>query len=1314
MKFSNRFLIIIQIIYKIFLLIAITFPFKVKAQNNVINNKTYAIVIGISQYQNTSIPALSYADKDAGLFAAWLKNDQAIHLDENNLKLFLNENATIANIYASFNWLKKQVSENDQVYIYFSGHGDIETDNQTSKGYLLAWNSPSNNYVNNAISVADLNELANSLTTVNKANVILITDACHSGKMAGDFYKGRELTANNLRLVLNNQVRLASCQANELAAEGPGWGGGRGVFSYYLLKGLEGFAKADSSNKIRVENLEGYLDSSFKEDEGLKIERHIQHPVIDGSPIFPLALFDSANYLAAKNDRTVLQQPIRVENTGLQSLNSLGEQPIDYFFSILNKGDLDSMLDYKNYINLSLTEIPLKLVSDYLEKLKYLRKIFEGIHDENIEKYTEQMHIQMDERDEKIIRTLQNQLSDNQYLIKRFNENLVQSVHKKCQVLINAYLSGDLDELEKRQYYNTGKKPYGNFLSLMQVAISITPEDHYLYKILNINKHYLSGLEQRMQMAISKTGSDSLLQKAFVEQRQALQLEPYAAYIHNELGNLYMQKKNVDSALYYFNYASALAPTWAIPWSNKIRVYFALQKPKEAYTAVHIADSLQPALSFVKVNAGLVMEKDSNWLAAESYYLNAIAQNNMHYLPYERLGFVYLNTGDYAKSEEYFIEADQRKNQYAVNDKVFDFGVEAGGITGMPSTREKENCHSLEEDKINGWSNFIKLGKILSAIDTLNNIDSKEMIALEALVQNVPQLPFAAHYLGKKYFTLNSLAQAEKVLKQAIQNQIPPDQLKQTLIFQLKNALDKHLSNIENDSLIDHSCILKTLLNLEYDYLEDYYMLANIYEQRENLSEAITLYKKISEIENKRLLDQANYLDYKKRDRPENYEEQIYKYELPIKMGGALKLAGLYEQLQKYDSSEFILLDQVKKDRKAGFARQAQINLGNRGATKSTVNLFWLMANEDLEAATYNFYARRLAQSPREAEWYKKAGLFLLERLALTYNQIPLPEQKYFYRYSLKYPYPYRGGEEDQEATPEAIKERLNITNEFEIPVTHEKIKIDMKVYDPVKSAIYFLQKAIKYSGEMNPEAKLLLSQAHLFSWMGNTAEAINYFEMYLVQKPEDLMVRNKFINYLNAIHQFVAESVQLTILNNNNHLNNDQVIKLAGYKVLSNEPKEAKQLLTHYIPQNLEDKNVVNNWRIQILIKEEKYSKAISLLKDSLSFKNNKTEQKNMEPEEQLLENEKYFSSVYSQARLYALLKQNKKVLILIDDILKSGFKYDAILKHDPLLKNIRKEKQWKNIFSKYQFSENAIPEIGPTQNFWRSSLEYRIPKKK
>ncbi|MEJ7674853.1 MAG: hypothetical protein WKF59_19690 [Chitinophagaceae bacterium] len=202
-----------------------------------------------------------------------------------------------------------------------------------SKGYLLAWNSPATNYRNNAISVADINENANILSTINKAKVIIITDACHSGKMAGDFYKGRQFTAANLQLVLNNQVRLASCEAGQEAAEGPYWGGGRGVFSYYLLRGLQGLASTESNGVIKLNSLETFMNTSFRSDENLILEKHKQNPVIDGSPIFPIAIADTEtrNSLIFSGNK-----PANIKSTpaGLQSLKTLGLQPIDYFFQL--------------------------------------------------------------------------------------------------------------------------------------------------------------------------------------------------------------------------------------------------------------------------------------------------------------------------------------------------------------------------------------------------------------------------------------------------------------------------------------------------------------------------------------------------------------------------------------------------------------------------------------------------------------------------------------------------------------------------------------------------------------------------------------------------------------------------------------------------------------------------------------------------------------------------------------------------------------------------------------------------------------------
>lgn len=195
---------------------------------------------------------------------------------------------------------------------------------------MLAWNSPATNYRNNAISVADINESANSLTTVNKAKVIIITDACHSGKMAGDFYKGRQLTATNLQLVLNNQVRLASCEAGELAAEGPGWGGGRGVFSYYLLLGLQGLATPDNKGIIPLNSLDAFMNASFKTDKGLALEKHKQNPVMEGSPLFPIAMVDTSTLAQLKNAKNG-EAKSRISLSGLQSLKTLGGQPIDNF-----------------------------------------------------------------------------------------------------------------------------------------------------------------------------------------------------------------------------------------------------------------------------------------------------------------------------------------------------------------------------------------------------------------------------------------------------------------------------------------------------------------------------------------------------------------------------------------------------------------------------------------------------------------------------------------------------------------------------------------------------------------------------------------------------------------------------------------------------------------------------------------------------------------------------------------------------------------------------------------------------------------------
>ena len=103
--------------------------------------QTYAVVVGISDYQDPGIPDLNYADKDAQAFANFLRSKAGGKLDNNHLKVLLNSSATMAQFANALDWLLEVCKENDQVYIYFSGHGDVEKKTMTQPGYLLCWDA---------------------------------------------------------------------------------------------------------------------------------------------------------------------------------------------------------------------------------------------------------------------------------------------------------------------------------------------------------------------------------------------------------------------------------------------------------------------------------------------------------------------------------------------------------------------------------------------------------------------------------------------------------------------------------------------------------------------------------------------------------------------------------------------------------------------------------------------------------------------------------------------------------------------------------------------------------------------------------------------------------------------------------------------------------------------------------------------------------------------------------------------------------------------------------------------------------------------
>lgn len=178
-----------------------------------------AVIVGISDYQSAEIPDLEYADKDASAIAKWVQSKAGWNIDNDNIMVHVNDEATNAQIIVSMDWLIEESREGDRALIYFSGHGDVERVTKYNNGYLLGYDSPPSVYGAGAFAVNYLKDMIATLSD-NGVQVILITDACRAGKLAGSSENGTGVTAARMSQQFANEIKILSCQPEEFSLEG--------------------------------------------------------------------------------------------------------------------------------------------------------------------------------------------------------------------------------------------------------------------------------------------------------------------------------------------------------------------------------------------------------------------------------------------------------------------------------------------------------------------------------------------------------------------------------------------------------------------------------------------------------------------------------------------------------------------------------------------------------------------------------------------------------------------------------------------------------------------------------------------------------------------------------------------------------------------------------------------------------------------------------------------------------------------------------------------------------------------------------------
>lgn len=217
----------------------------------------YALIIGIDKYKGAWSPLIN-AVNDAKAIEKTLK----LSYKFDQFKILHNEQATREAIIKELEWLVANVKENDNVFIYYSGHGEYKK--ELSKGYWVpvdAETQSTSKYISNS-------DIQTYINGIKSKHTLLVSDACFSG----DIFRGNTVSVpfEESEKYYREVHSLPSRQALTSGGIEPVMDGGKdghSIFAYYFLKSLEA-------------NKEKYMDVS-------QVYTKVKIPIINNSEQTP-------------------------------------------------------------------------------------------------------------------------------------------------------------------------------------------------------------------------------------------------------------------------------------------------------------------------------------------------------------------------------------------------------------------------------------------------------------------------------------------------------------------------------------------------------------------------------------------------------------------------------------------------------------------------------------------------------------------------------------------------------------------------------------------------------------------------------------------------------------------------------------------------------------------------------------------------------------------------------------------------------------------------------------------------------------------
>ncbi len=557
----------------------------------------YAVIIGVSEFENLPKEEwLDYADDDAQAFYDFVTSPRGRGFPPENVFLMTNEEAKQAAMRSRLgSTLAKKLKPEDTVYIFIASHGMVEKD-AAREGYLLAADSDREDLYTSALPMRELgNIMQNRLK--NAKRIFLFADVCRAGKLG-------QVQGNVNRYIEDASSRgetmgLLASRPNEFSRESDQWGGGHGVFSYFLLRGLSGEADEDKDNTVTAAEIVSYLQTNV--EDATERQQHIRD-FGNFEPETPMSFVDKA---APEDWKFNPASPAARRGRGYPTLGmsaalqAPGQQP---------RAAISPSDELRNSFEQSIRDG--RLLAPPGNNAIELHQ-----------RYTA-LPVEEDDRAEA-------------------DEKLVIALASAGDKVLWAYRRGDQVIRLDAAKYEEGARLFGRASEVAVDDISLQAKAKFMQGRAQVeNRQFAAGISTL---------------------REAIALDPEAAFSYNALGIAYMQQQRWNDAIENFRAASARADKWVYPHYNLANVYASQQRYREAEeefrVGIQLGQELGMRYSYLHYNLGVLYLFQGRLPQAEEQFRRAIEMKPDEAMAHHNLGLIFEQRNNQREAEASFRRA---------------------------------------------------------------------------------------------------------------------------------------------------------------------------------------------------------------------------------------------------------------------------------------------------------------------------------------------------------------------------------------------------------------------------------------------------------------------------------------------------------------------------------------------------------------------------------------------------------------------------------------------------------------------------------